>query len=291
MASSASRPLIGLTTYLQRGTWGDWSEEAAILPASYLRAVVDAGGSPVLLPPIGTEEAALDGLHGLVVVGGTDVGAERYGARPHPLTRAQPARDEHDLRLTRAALARGLPLLAICRGAQILNVAGGGTLHQHVPEAVPGSDYRREVGVFGSVDFETRPGSAARALLGERASAPCYHHQSLDRIAPGYRVTAAAADGTVEVIEPESPAPGASGSSGSAGSAESSGSSESGSGAAPAGFVLGVQFHPEQNPEDGRVFAGFLTAARAYREERAGRASATIDHPRASHPRAEGTPS
>lgn len=238
--SNAYRPRIGLTTYYQEAAWGVWKADAAILPGTYVQAVVAAGGTPVLLPPIGTDPTVVELLDGLIIAGGSDVGPEHYGAEPHEMTRSQPGRDTHDIALTRAALATGLPLFAICRGAQILNVALGGSLIQHIPDVTPGSaQYQPAPGVFGTVKFTTRPGSISGRLLGERASAPCYHHQAMDRIADGLCVTAAAQDGTVQALETTG-----------------------------GGWVLGVQYHPEQNPEDLRLFKGFIDAARTYRTER-----------------------
>ncbi|WP_258228988.1 gamma-glutamyl-gamma-aminobutyrate hydrolase family protein [Arthrobacter sp. HMWF013] len=237
--SDTYRPRIGLTTYYQEASWGVWTQDAAILPGTYVQAVVAAGGTPVLLPPVGTDPSILEVLDGLIVSGGSDVGPEHYGAEPHELTRAQPARDEHDIALTKAALEAGLPLFAICRGAQILNVALGGSLIQHIPDVNPEAKYQPGPGVFGEVEFTTTTGSISRSLLGPGASAPCYHHQAMDRIADGLCVTAAAADGTVEALETST-----------------------------AGWALGVQFHPEQNPDDLRLFKGFIEAAANYRKDR-----------------------
>lgn len=237
--SDSYRPRIGLTTYLQQASWGVWTADAAVLPGTYVQAVVAAGGTPVLLPPVGTDPSIVEVLDGLIISGGSDVGPEQYGAQPHRLTRAQPARDVHDIALTKAALDAEVPLFAICRGAQILNVAMGGSLIQHIPDVNPEADYQPAPGVFGNVEFTTAPGSISRHLLGASASAPCYHHQAMDRIADGLSVTAAAADGTVEALE-----------------------------TATGGWALGVQFHPEQNPNDLRLFNGFIEAATNYRKNR-----------------------
>jgi putative glutamine amidotransferase len=234
---SSPRPRIALTTYLQDAKWGVWDARAAVLPAAYLEAVVAAGGTPLLLPPIGTDTSVLDLVDGLIVVGGADVDPGNYDAEPHPSTRSQPARDEHDIALTLAALEKGVPLFAICRGAQILNVALGGNLIQHVPDVLPEANYQPASGVYGEVQFGTRPGSIIAEHLGERATAPVYHHQILDRVAEGLCVTAYAADGTIEAVE-----------------------STQGS------WALGVQFHPEQNRSDVRLFEGFIEAARRYRD-------------------------
>lgn len=243
MSSSVSdtyRPRIGLTTYYQEASWGVWKADAAILPGTYVQAIVAAGGTPVLLPPVGTDPTIVEILDGLIISGGSDVGPERYGAEPHELTRSQPARDAHDIALTRAALTAELPLFSICRGAQILNVALGGSLIQHIPDVDPKAvQYQPAPGTFGMVEFTSMPGSISGDLLGPAASAPCYHHQAVDRIADGLLVTATAPDGTVEALETTT-----------------------------GGWVLGVQYHPEQNPDDLRLFHGFIEAARNYRKER-----------------------
>ncbi|WP_318242125.1 gamma-glutamyl-gamma-aminobutyrate hydrolase family protein [Arthrobacter gallicola] len=228
----AGRPLIGITTYYQPAAWGVWEGTAALIPGTYVEAVTAAGGSPVLLPPVGTETSVLDALDGLVTAGGPDVDPALYGHNAHPLTLSQPLRDVHDLALTKAALAKELPLLAVCRGAQILNVALGGTLIQHLPDVRPEANYQPSPGVFGEVRFSTAPDSIIGSLLGPEASAPCYHHQGIAELGHGLRVTAQAPVGTVEAIE-----------------------------AAGGGWVLGVQFHPEQNPADLRLFEGLIAAA------------------------------
>ncbi|MFE4230081.1 gamma-glutamyl-gamma-aminobutyrate hydrolase family protein [Arthrobacter sp. NPDC056886] len=247
--SDTYRPRIGLTTYYQEAAWGVWRADAAILPGTYVQAVVAAGGTPVLLPPVGTDPTVVDLLDGLIISGGSDVDPEQYGAEPHELTRAQPARDEHDIALTRAALAAGLPLFSICRGVQILNVALGGSLVQHIPDVNPEATYQPAPGVFGSVEFTTVAGSISRFLLGPRASAPCYHHQAVDQIANGLRVTASADDGTIEALETTS-----------------------------GGWALGVQFHPEQDPADLRLFKGFIEAGINYRNERMENAANVPQH-------------
>lgn len=237
--TSERRPRIGLTTYWQRGKWGVWDEDAAIVPGAYVRAVEAAGGVPLLLPPVGTDESVLDVLDGLIVIGGVDVDPAEYGADPHPTTFSQPERDRHDIALIRGALERGLPLFAICRGAQVLNVALGGTLVQHLPDSNPNAGrYQPAPGQFGEVEFTTTGGSLIGALLGNAATAPCYHHQGLEIVGRGLHVTARAADGTIEAVETDDD-----------------------------GWVLGVQFHPEQNIADLRLFRGFIDAAREFQRQ------------------------
>lgn len=238
---SSRRARIGLTTYAQSAKWGVWDSKAAVLPWNYVTAVANAGGTPLLLPPIATDISVLDVLDGLIVVGGVDVDPGKYGAEPHPKTSSQPERDDHDIALTREALRRDLPLFAICRGAQILNVALGGTLHQHIPDLPAQSNYQPAPGVFGSVAFTTSDNSLAKELLGDSATAPCYHHQSIDQLGEGLCATAVAQDGTIEVVETTG----------------------------PNNWVLGVQFHPEENGQDARLFEAFIKAAEKFsqREE------------------------
>jgi putative glutamine amidotransferase len=190
----------------------------------------------MLLPPLGTDESVLELVDGLVVVGGPDVDPSLYGQPPHPTTKSQPLRDAHDATLIRAAVGRGLPLFAICRGAQLLNVVLGGTLIQHIPDLIPGSTSQPAPGVYGEAAFDTTPGSLIHGLLGDSATSPCYHHQALDSVPGTLRVTARSADGLVQAVE-----------------------------TTDAGWVLGVQFHPEQNPDDLRLFHGFVEAAAGYR--------------------------
>ncbi|WP_367404896.1 gamma-glutamyl-gamma-aminobutyrate hydrolase family protein [Kocuria marina] len=234
------RPRIALTTYYQEGSWGVWNSIAAIVPGAYVEGVVAAGGTPVLLPPVGTDPSVLELVDGLIVIGGVDVDPQFYGAERHERTSSQPSRDEHDIALTRTALEQGLPLFAICRGAQILNVALGGTLIQHLPDVnKDAAQYQPAPGQYGRVKFTTEPGSRCRELLGEAAESPCYHHQALDEVAEELVVTARAEDGTVEAVETTT-----------------------------GGWVLGVQFHPEENRKDSRLFKGFIDVARRFAHDR-----------------------
>lgn len=237
--SDRARPRIGLTTYLEVARWGVWERPAALVPQVYLDAVVAAGGAPLLLPPIATDVSVLDVLDGLVVIGGADVDPGSYDAEPHPATRdTRPGRDSHELDLLHAAIARDLPVLGVCRGAQVLNVALGGTLVQHLPDVTGHEEHRPQPGVFGASRVTTEPDSLAARILGAETKVPCYHHQALDRIPEALCITARAEDGTVEAVE------------------------MSGS-----GWVLGVQWHPEENPDDIRLFEAHVQAARAYADE------------------------
>jgi len=153
------RPIIGLTTYLEQAKQGVWEVHAAFLPQQYFDAVTASGGVAVLLPPQPAPDAAappvLDGLDGLILTGGLDVQPELYGAARHPLTDpARPDRDDWELALFRGAEERRMPVLAICRGLQLVNVARGGTLHQHLPETYGTERYRIGGGIFATNTVE-----------------------------------------------------------------------------------------------------------------------------------------
>ncbi|WP_055589452.1 gamma-glutamyl-gamma-aminobutyrate hydrolase family protein [Peterkaempfera griseoplana] len=229
------RPLIGITTYLDTARWGVWEDRAALLPTVYPQLVQSAGGLAVMVPPDDPERApaATARLDGLLVAGGPDVSPALYGLPRHPRTAATaPERDRWESALIRAALAAGLPLLGVCRGMQLLNVVCGGTLVQHLPEAVGHDGHCPSPGVFTRHPVRPVAGTALAELLPEaEASVPTYHHQAVDRLGSGLRVCARAADGTVEAVEAEGP-----------------------------GFVLGVQWHPERD-HDLRVVRALVTAA------------------------------
>lgn len=237
MGSSVSeprRPRIGLSTYLETASWGVWDRPAALVPRVYLDAVVRAGGAPVLLPPVGTDESVVDLLDGLLLIGGADIDPEMYGDEPHPATsKTRPDRDTHEARLFHRALDNGVPVLGVCRGAQLMTTALGGTLHQHLPDLLGHHAHRPEPGVFGSTMVTTYPGTLAHDILGAETKVPCYHHQGLDAIETPLVATAWADDGLVEAVE----LPGT-------------------------GWVLGVQWHPEENPEDLRLFEALTRVAR-----------------------------
>jgi anthranilate synthase component 2/putative glutamine amidotransferase len=217
-----------------------WDTEFALLHNAYVDAVARAGGIGLLLPPQehGADEV-IDRLDALVLTGGSDVTPERYRQRAHPQTTiVRPWRDEWELRLLERALAADLPVLGVCRGAQLLNVALGGTLNQHVPDTLGHQRHCPAPGVFGRARVALRPGSILAGVLGPEANVACYHHQALGEVAPGLEVTGSCDDGTVEAVE----LPGHR-------------------------FVIAVQWHPEQDGEGLRLFEA-LTAAAAGRVHR-----------------------
>lgn len=226
-----SRPLIGITTYVESAAWGHWRLEAALVPYDYVRAVERAGGRALLVPPDedGVEEV-LDALDGLVFSGGNDMEPDHYGADAHPTTAGtNPARDRAELALLEAALARDLPVLAICRGLEVLNVARGGDLVQHLPEVLGHEEHRAVVGEFSAHAVRVDPSSRIGEVRGVVQS---HHHQGVGRIGDGLREVAWAEDGTVEALEdPDKP------------------------------FVVGVLWHPEAG-EDQRLFEQLVEAAR-----------------------------
>src|SRR5215207_10776346 len=173
------RPMIGITTYAEEATWSGWTELAAFTPLTYVRAVEHAGGRPLLVPP-GDDaiEETLDALDGIIFSGGGDLDPEHYDAEPHPETSGIVAeRDRGELALLQAALARDMPVLAVCRGSQLLNVALGGDLVQHLPEVVGHDRHLHTPGEFA--DHEVRVGSETRigGILGSHAPVKSHHHQ------------------------------------------------------------------------------------------------------------------
>lgn len=235
-----AEPLIGITSPLEVGRQGPWEQRYAMLPETYLLGVQEAGGVPVLLPPqpVSAPRIArvLDALDGLVLPGGADVDPGLYGAGRGPHT--QPPRHDRDAwerALVLGAIDRDLPVLAICRGVQLMNAALGGTLVQHLPDVI-GSDAHDPVAAgYGDMDVVVTDGTlVARVLgaVGTRLTVHCHHHQALDRLAEPLEVVARSADGVIEAVE----APGS-------------------------GFVLGVQWHPEQDVADRRLFAALVDAA------------------------------
>ena len=191
-------PLVGIASYAEQARWGPWDAPAALLPVSYPEQVAAAGGVPVLLPPLPGVARAAARLDAVVLSGGGDLDPAGYGAGPHPLTtRVYPERDRAERALLSAALAEGVPVLAICRGLQILNVTRGGTLHQHLPDVVGHDGHGAAPGTFGQHEVRVNPASRLGAILGPpgpggelRLTVPTQHHQAIDRLGQGLIATA-----------------------------------------------------------------------------------------------------
>lgn len=240
----AVRPVIGLTTYLQQAQTGVWDVRASFLPAIYFEGVGMAGGISTLLPPQPVDDSVaeriLSGLDGLVITGGRDVDPATYGAQRHPATDEagadSQARDAFEFALLRAALRRGVPVLGICRGAQVVNVALGGTLHQHLPDVVGHTRHQQGNAVFTTSSIATAPGTKVAALVGPDTEAQCYHHQAIDRLGDGLMVSASDTDGVIEAVEMDPSQ-------------------------YPDHWVVAVQWHPEERLDDLRLFAGLVSAA------------------------------
>jgi len=230
------RPVIGITSYAQEAKWGAWSLPAALLPLSYVRSVERAGGRPLLVPPVeDAVEETLDALDALILSGGADIDPAAYDAEPHPETTiTQPDRDRAELALLEGALAREMPVLAICRGMQVLNVLHGGDLHQHLPERLGHAGHRETPGVFSEHEVRLEEGSRMGALLGAAALVKSSHHQGVERVGEGLEVTGRADDGTIEAIEDPAHR-----------------------------FAIGVLWHPEEG-EDKRLFEALVEEARSY---------------------------
>jgi len=242
----ALRPVIGVTTYLEQAQTGVWDVPASFLPKVYFEAVYAAGGIPVLLPPQPVDaeiaKAVLGRIDGLIVAGGKDVDPARYGQERELTTdEPRPDRDDWETELLLAAIELDVPFLGICRGLQLLNVTLGGTLHQHLPNVVGSDRYSLGGGVFAdnevTIDAHTHIGELLGG--GETLVGKSYHHQAIDELGSKLAVSARSDDGTVQAIEVEG-----------------------------VSFGLGVQWHPEHTPDDLRLFAGLVDAARIYRTAR-----------------------
>jgi len=233
---------VGITTYVEPASWGPWQLPAALIPYDYVRALERAGARVLLVPP--SEEAVeetLDALDGVLFSGGADLDPAGYGAEAHPETNGiRPERDRAELALLQGALARDMPVLAVCRGVQVLNVARGGDLVQHLPDVVGNESHRETKGAFSEHPVQIESGSRLGGVLGDRAPVQSSHHQGLGRVGDGLREVAWADDGTVEGLEdPERR------------------------------FAVGVLWHPEAG-EDLKLFEALVAEARAYREEKRG---------------------
>ena len=235
------RPLVGITTYAEPSVrWGVWDLPAALIPLAYVRALESAGARVLLVPPSeeGIEET-LDALDGVLFSGGSDLDPATYGDEPHPETNGlRPERDRGELALLRAALERDMPVLAVCRGSQVLNVARGGDLVQHLPDVVGNERHKHTPGAFADHDVELLEGTRVASLLGERAPVKSHHHQGLGRLGEGLVEAAHADDGTLEALEDPSKR-----------------------------FTVGVLWHPEEGA-DAALFVGLVEAAAEYRASR-----------------------
>jgi len=235
-------PVVGITAYAEQAKFGAWDVPTAFVPLSYVRAVEEAGGRALLVPPsVRAIDETLDALDGLVFSGGADLDPELYGEEPHEETfGVDPARDGAELALLRAALERDLPVLGVCRGSQVLNIALGGDLEQHIPDRLGHDGHKVTPGTFADHPVEVLPGTRLHGLLGEGLHIKSHHHQGFRRLGGGLREAARADDGTVEAIEDPARR-----------------------------FALGVLWHPEAG-EDRSLFEAPVAAARRYRAERHG---------------------
>ena len=233
-----SRPVIGITSYVEPASWAAWTQvPAALVPNAYVEHVRAAGAIAVIVPPLGdaaTEDDArtvLARLDGLVLAGGADVESSRYGQAPHE-TAQEPRRDRDESELLLARVSRdALPVLGVCRGMQVMVVAAGGELEQHLPDRLGHADHSPAPATYGLSVVEPVEGSRLRELLGDQLEVNCYHHQGIETH-PSYEVAATGKLGVIEAVE----------------SRESD-------------FHLGVQWHPETG-QDGRLFEALVRAAR-----------------------------
>jgi putative glutamine amidotransferase len=234
------RPVIGITSYAEEVTWGAWVEAAALVPLSYVHAIERAGGRPLVVPPSEDSiEETLAVLDGIVFSGGSDLDPAHYGDERHPETdEPREVRDRAEMALLEAALVRDMPVLAVCRGSQVLNVALGGDLVQHLPDTLGHEGHRHKPGAWSDHEVKLEPESRVGGLLGERAPVKSHHHQGYGRIGEGLRETGWADDGTVEALEDPSKR-----------------------------FAVGVLWHPEEG-EDMALFEALVEEARGYREAR-----------------------
>jgi putative glutamine amidotransferase len=235
-----AKAVIGITTYVTPAKWSHWELEAALIPLDYVRSVERAGGRALLVPPSdeGIEET-LDALDGIVFSGGSDLDPELYGQEQHAETTGLvPERDRAELALLEAALERDMPVLAICRGSQVLNIARGGDLVQHLPDVVGDEKHKHMPGTFADHDVTVEAGTLLAGMLGDRTPVKSHHHQGIGRVGQGLRVSAHAEDGSVEALEDPDHR-----------------------------FAVGVLWHPEAG-EDARLFEELVLRAEEYRASR-----------------------
>jgi putative glutamine amidotransferase len=230
-----STPLVAVSGSNQRASWGAWNEVATLVPFDYPRAVEEAGGVPVVVSAGADPRVIAARVDGLVLTGGGDLDPRLYEADPHPQTHPPDSpRDEFESRLLEASCERGVPVLAICRGMQVLNVARGGSLHQHLPDAVGNESHLPTPGSYGRHPVRVGPGSRLASIVGDGIfDVPTHHHQAVERLGRGLVATAWAEDGTVEALEDPS-----------------------------FGFLVAVQWHPEAG-EDRSLFRALVAASEA----------------------------
>jgi putative glutamine amidotransferase len=227
------RPVVALSGYRETASWGAWTLEAGLVPWAYVRAIRSAGGEPVVIPPGGSADL-VSRVDALVMTGGIDIDSRHYGEEPHPENDpSQPDRDRSELGLLDRALASGIPVLGVCRGMQLMSVAHGGRLHQHLPDVANGKLHLEQRGVFGRHDVTVVGGSLLADIYdATRLSVPTYHHQAVAD--PGTLVPIAFSDDHIieAVYDPTQP------------------------------FVLGVQWHPEV-ADDHQLFGRLVHEASA----------------------------
>lgn len=228
---------IGVTTYLEPVVMGLWNRPGSMVPRVYSDCLISAGAAVITLPPQPptpeTIARVLDSVDGLVLTGGKDVDATLYGQEPHPENDApRPDRDAWEIALVRAAIERDLPFLGICRGLQVLNVALGGTLIQHLPDVIGSNRYSYGNAEFADNPVTTVPGTRIAEILGDGLTAKSYHHQAIDRVADGLTVSAHGDDGVIQAVDIDAMT-----------------------------FGIAVQWHPEESPDDLRLFAALVAAA------------------------------
>jgi putative glutamine amidotransferase len=239
-------PTIGITTYHTNANWRGWSEEGALLPWTYVTSIRNNGGRPVLLPPGGDAaeaEATVAVLDGVVIAGGGDIDPAIYGMARHPKTDVNaPDRDAWEIAVAEAAIKMNVPLLGICRGMQVLNVACGGTLLQHIPDLVGHEGHSGVPSGFGTHKVRVTSGTTVKGILpgAEYFEVPTHHHQAVDKLGDGLTTVAWADDGIIEAVEATT----------------------------PHDFIVGVQWHPEQG-DDARLFSALVAAAEIHASERA----------------------